>query len=341
MPDDRLIHLTLGHSEKINGLTDFERLVWLMYKLASDDFGVMRFSAVTLRESADWLSHKPERLVQRALDEVRKVGLVQSFEHQRRTYCYQWDWQKWQKISYPRPTIQPAPPAEMLDRDTQWLMSHHPRGGKIHSWKAPKEFVNLPRVILGTFPETSQNFPRTFRECICVGVCVCVGVCKEQDQNLPTPKARRDSRSVEKLLKTPEGSDDATVSGLQADRIPSALCRGEDAASTGADDRRCGVEGADTGSPANAGIRRTGPGATVSSDDTGGIRHEADDRGSSHDPGSASAEGYTGAVAGILHSNESAAGMGSGAVAHGEAPSRKRLEAIFAEARAARGPVTH
>lgn len=142
MPDDRLIHLCFGHSEKINSLTDFERGVWLLYKLSADDFGIMRFSAATLREAADWLNAKPERVVLRALERVQRVGLFQTFEHQRRTYCYQWDWQSWQKITHPRQTKQPLPPADIIEtccKHTQWLFSHHPIGGKLTSWKAPAQ----------------------------------------------------------------------------------------------------------------------------------------------------------------------------------------------------------
>lgn len=157
MPDDRLIHLCLGHSAKVNALTDFERLVWLMYKLASDDFGIMRFSAATLSDAADWLSLKADRVVLRALDRVLEVGLIQVFEHQGRRYCYQWDWQTWQKIAYPRSTKQPLPPAELIaacDENTRWLFSHHPKGGKLKSWQAPK----IPGIIPGQIPgEVSVN----------------------------------------------------------------------------------------------------------------------------------------------------------------------------------------
>lgn len=147
MPDDRLIHRALGHSAKVNSLTDFERLVWLVYKLASDDFGVMRFSAVTLQEAADWLERKPSRLVQAALERVRLTGLVQTFEHQGRQYCYQADWQTWQKITHPRQTKQPAPPLEALDRNTLWLFSHHPKGGKLPSWKPSDDWKKTGSLL--------------------------------------------------------------------------------------------------------------------------------------------------------------------------------------------------
>lgn len=161
MPDDRLIHLCLGHSAKVNALNDFERLVWLMYKLASDDFGVMRFSPDTLRESAEWLSLKTDRVVLKALERVREVNLIQTFKHQGRIYCYQWDWQTWQKIAYPRSTKQPTPPPELLatcDANTRWLFHHHPDGGKLKHWRAPKDSDSIPGMIPGNIPgEVSVN----------------------------------------------------------------------------------------------------------------------------------------------------------------------------------------
>lgn len=140
MPDDRLIHKTFGHSEKVNKLTDFEILVWMMYKLASDDFGVMRYSALTLQEAARFLEKRPARTVLRGLESVHEVGLIDTFEHQGRTYCYQTDWQTWQKITHPRQTRQPAPICERCDRNTRWLLSHHPKGGRLKSWQAPDDW---------------------------------------------------------------------------------------------------------------------------------------------------------------------------------------------------------
>lgn len=149
MPDDRLIHRTLGHSEKINRLTDFEKLVWLIYKLAADDFGVMRFSALSLQEAARFLEQRPARTVLRGLEAVHKVELIRTFDHQGRAYCYQTDWQTWQKITHPRQTKQPAPPLTMCDLNTRWLFSHHPKGGKI-SWQAPDGFQDKNRESTGS-----------------------------------------------------------------------------------------------------------------------------------------------------------------------------------------------
>lgn len=131
MPQDRFIHPCFGHSDKVTKLTDFEFRVWIQYLASSDDFGVMRASAVTLRADSDALDAKPERVVQRALEHVISFGLLEVFEHQSRRYVYQRDWQKYQKVEYPRPTMNPKPPAEALAtcaETTRALFEKHPGG---------------------------------------------------------------------------------------------------------------------------------------------------------------------------------------------------------------------
>jgi hypothetical protein len=137
MPDDRLIHLAYGHSEKVNRLSSTERDVWLIYKLAADDFGVMRMSATPLQDAALWLERQPAKRILQALMAVRDVGLIGSFEHQGQTYVFDPVWQTWQKITHPRQTKQPAPPLERCCVHTRWLFTHHPKGGKLKSWQAP------------------------------------------------------------------------------------------------------------------------------------------------------------------------------------------------------------
>ena len=114
MPDDRLFHKRLGHSEKVNKLTDFEDRVWRAYVLSADDFGVMRFSAVTLQADHDYLLSRPVKAVQRALERVKDTGLIVTFEHQGHAYCAQQDWQQHQHVKHPRQTINPKPPDELL-----------------------------------------------------------------------------------------------------------------------------------------------------------------------------------------------------------------------------------
>jgi hypothetical protein len=132
VPDDRFFHKRAGHSDKVNQLTDFEELVWRYYVLSSDDFGVMRFSPAQIRTDHERAEKRPEKAIQKALETIRGVGLVHTFEHQGRVYCYSRNWQRYQKVDYPRETILPCPPAAELvecEETTRYLFAAHP-GGK-------------------------------------------------------------------------------------------------------------------------------------------------------------------------------------------------------------------
>lgn len=147
MPDDRLFHKRAGHSEKVNKLTDFEELVWRYYIESADDFGVMRFDHRQIQNDHERAANKTPKAVLRALESVRDVGLIRTFEHQGRPYCFQPDWQDWQKIDYPRSTIHPAAPADQLSAKTRDLMAKHPGG-----WG---------RKVSGTSGNGSTNVPQT------------------------------------------------------------------------------------------------------------------------------------------------------------------------------------
>ncbi len=157
MPDDRFIHRRLGHSERVNTLTDFEFRVWTQYLLSSDDFGVMRFSAATLQADCDALTGKNAKAVQRAVERLAIVGLVRTFVHQNRTYCYQHDWQDWQKVEYPRATLHPIPPLDGMTDATRKLFGKFPGGwGRGKSNGSP----NVPQTLV----EHLENVPQTFGE---------------------------------------------------------------------------------------------------------------------------------------------------------------------------------
>lgn len=130
MPADRLIHPRLGHSQKVNLLTDLEFRVWTQYLLSADDFGVMRFSAVNVQADNDALHNRPSRTIQRCLERLVDVRLLADFEHQKRKYLYQRDWQQWQHVKFPRTTNNPAPPQECLatcdDATHALFLDHHP-----------------------------------------------------------------------------------------------------------------------------------------------------------------------------------------------------------------------
>lgn len=165
MPDDRLIHPAFGQSEKINRLTAFERDVWLVYKLAADDFGVMRCAAPPLQRIARWLEDQPTKRLLKALDVIREVGLIQYFDHQGQTYVFDPVWQTWQKVTYPRATKQPAPPSDLVDINTRWLMEHHPEGGRLPSWQHPsllpeksgKKPRNAPELVRESFSTRARS----------------------------------------------------------------------------------------------------------------------------------------------------------------------------------------
>lgn len=142
MPDDRFLHKRIGHSDKVTLLNDLEFRVWTQYILSADDFGVMRASAVTLQADNDNLANRPAKLIQRCVEAFIGAGLLLTFEHQGRRYVFRPDWQKWQKIAYPRATNSPKPPAESLalcDEPTQRLFATHPGGaGKKRSERSEK-----------------------------------------------------------------------------------------------------------------------------------------------------------------------------------------------------------
>jgi hypothetical protein len=160
MPDDRFLHKRAGHSEKVNLLTDLEYRVWTQYLISADDFGVMRASAVTIQADNDHLSNRPAKVIQRCIEAlVRPDGLLRTFEHQRRRYVYQHDWQSWQKVAYPRQTNNPKPPAdalELCDEPTQRLFAMHP-GGAGRKRGAGSE--NVPETVQERSPLTRGHAP--------------------------------------------------------------------------------------------------------------------------------------------------------------------------------------
>jgi hypothetical protein len=167
MPDDRLFHKSLGHSQKVNGLTDLEDIVWRTYIQAADDFGVMRFQALPLQDAYDRLANRNPRVVQRALEGVAGAGLVHTFTHQGQVFCYQRTWQRYQKVEYPRTTIQPRPPDSELAECcelTRHLFQFHPGGRRVPATKDSRknsgnDSGSFPGVLLESSGNDSGSFP--------------------------------------------------------------------------------------------------------------------------------------------------------------------------------------
>ncbi len=156
MPDDRLFHPRLLQSDKVDRLNDFERGVWFVSRLVCDDFGVFRFNANAL-QVARFLERKSPVTILKALGAVRDVGLLATFDHEGRVHAYQWDWQDWQKVNYPRGTLHPKPPAESLaicSASTQELFTKHPGGwGRKKADPLPERSTPVSE----TLPERFEN----------------------------------------------------------------------------------------------------------------------------------------------------------------------------------------
>lgn len=143
MPADRLFHPRLGHSQKVSSLSHLEARVWQTYILAADDFGVMQYSPLVIQGANDALAREPIEVIQQALDRLVSLGLVAAFTHQHNRYVFQEDWQDWQKVEYPRVSIQPRPPKEALAEcsvKTRKLFARHPGGSPKGSPKVSRKF---------------------------------------------------------------------------------------------------------------------------------------------------------------------------------------------------------
>ena len=115
MPDNRFLSPRLGQSRKVSALTDFEARVWSHgYLLCSDDYGVMLYSAAIIRGFNRRLAHATDELVVAALAKIVEVGLLLDFEHQEERYLCDPMWQNYQMVRWPRQTVCPCPPAEIL-----------------------------------------------------------------------------------------------------------------------------------------------------------------------------------------------------------------------------------
>ena len=160
MPADRFLHQRAGHSVKVNLLNDLEYRVWTQYLLSANDFGVMRFDALPLQNDNSHLSRRSAKTVMRCLEAVKGRGLIQTFEHQGRIYCYQTDWQDWQKVRWPGKTLLPKPPAEGMTPATLHLFSVFPGGRgvpRLTDEELAKNYVSTSEVLPENFSGSSAT----------------------------------------------------------------------------------------------------------------------------------------------------------------------------------------
>lgn len=115
MPADRMLHPRAGHSDKVSSLSDFEYRVWSQYMLSADDFGLMPCEAIRLQADNRALVQRPVKTVQKALERLVMVRLLKSYQDpQGRRYICDPVWQKYQHVEYPKQSINPPPPDEVL-----------------------------------------------------------------------------------------------------------------------------------------------------------------------------------------------------------------------------------
>jgi len=117
--DTRLLHKRGSHGERIISLSDLTFRVWIQYVLSADDFGVMRASASVLRADNPRLEREPLKRINKAMAEIVLARLVEEFVHQGVRYWWQLDWNDFQKIRYPRETVNPFPSEEEVKRATE------------------------------------------------------------------------------------------------------------------------------------------------------------------------------------------------------------------------------
>jgi hypothetical protein len=143
-----------GSSQKLSALTDFEYRVWDQYQLSADDFGIMPCEALQIQ--ADNLALRAPRAtaedVQRALERLVDIGLVLCYEHQGRRYIVDPLWQHFQRVQYPKQTMNPAPTRAVLAHCHQWTQALFLQcfGKKSQKFSKPPENPGISENFLET-----------------------------------------------------------------------------------------------------------------------------------------------------------------------------------------------
>ena len=141
-----------------------EYRVWTQYLLSADDFGVMHATVVALQNDNLALASKSQKAIKRCLEVLVASRLVTRFEHQGQPYLCQHDWQRWQKVEYPRATINPCPPDHVLgtfDAVTSDLFKKFPGGQRkaARPKDAPNDSGRTSQIYPESVPPTRAGVP--------------------------------------------------------------------------------------------------------------------------------------------------------------------------------------
>jgi hypothetical protein len=181
VPNYRLLHANYRTGRKSKQLTELELIVWLAYLESADDYGVCPASPRKLQGDDPWLAKRPARLVQRCVEHLIALGLVQTFTEDGDVYLCQPDWQDYQKIRYPSDTTFPAPPVDVLAR-----------------------FSAKTRALYAErFARNGANISETFTRN------------GSGDSDLPTAKAKASANASEDLSLTERSSDCTEEAGFE------------------------------------------------------------------------------------------------------------------------------
>lgn len=156
----RLFHKRGSNGERIVALDDKSFRVWHQYVLSADDYGVMRASAAVLMADNRRLEKWGLKRVEAEMAAVLASTLVAAFDHQGARYWWQLDWQDFQGVDYPKDTILPAPPPDVLAKATpatQMLFSVHdlPSNERHKILREAKKLRKSSREIPATIHENS------------------------------------------------------------------------------------------------------------------------------------------------------------------------------------------
>lgn len=157
-----MLHKRAGSGERTNALSNLEFRAWIIYRLAADDFGVMRCDIGALIEAHPYFATEKPRALRAALERLVNVGLLGRFESQGLTYVYSRDWQDFERIEWPSMTTKPPVPPEFLSNctaDTQRLFSVWP--GQKRVPPAPRSTTNGAPSSLGSSDGVAtESLPR-------------------------------------------------------------------------------------------------------------------------------------------------------------------------------------